>query len=270
MVIEMGTHLAVYSEKNRSFLPVVTKLPLKPEGVRRVLGSPLRYCLGAEFLYLPEHVDQAGELKLCWARIGATAIPHVKMTRSLHEIGEYDLQSLEKLDDVRTGDRYIKRQKEKNGRFVPVDEFCSQSLIDGIARNPDVLGSVSRADFENLCAELFVRRGFKVDLFRPSKDGGIDFLAVQDEKTDPLIFAVQCKQPDIREGKARHSVGRPIIQQIYGAAKAWDLSGGIVVSGSTYSAEAKRFSEIKPAEMQLYSGADVLDWILQYRWNLDE
>jgi HJR/Mrr/RecB family endonuclease len=266
----MGTHLAVYSEKNRSFLPVVTKLPLKVEGIRRVLGSPLRYCLGAEFLYLPEHADQAGELKLCWARIGATLLSQIKMTRSVDEIGEYDLQSLERLDDVRIGDRYVRRQKEKDGRFIAVDEFCSQSLIDGIAREPEALSSTSRADFENLCAELFVRRGFKVDLFRPSKDGGIDFLAVQDERTDPIIFAVQCKQPDIREGKSRHSAGRPIVQQIYGAAKAWDLSGGIVVSGSTYSVEAKRFSEIKPTEMQLYSGADVLEWITRYRWNVDE
>jgi restriction endonuclease Mrr len=168
------------------------------------------------------------------------------------------------------GDRYIRRFKENDGKFVPVDEFVSQELIDHLAKNPEALPSVSHHEFEMLCAEIFARRGFKVDLFRGSGDGGIDFLAVHDEKVDPIIFAVQVKQPERRIGKSRRSVGRPVVQQIYGAAKAWDITGGIVISGSTYSIQAKRFADLKPNEMKVYNGKDLLDWITQYRWNEDE
>lgn len=132
------------------------------------------------------------------------------------------------------------------------------------------MSSVSSNDFENLCAEIFARRGFKVDLFRRVGDDGIDFLALQDERTDPLIFAAQVKQPEERPSKSRRSVGRPVVQQIYGAAKAWDLQGGIVISGSTYSREAKAFANLKPAEMKVHSGKEVLDCVTHYRWNEDE
>jgi HJR/Mrr/RecB family endonuclease len=229
-----------------------------------------RYCLGANYMYYPA-VDflLAEKLKLCWARIRGDAFGQVQLAAWDSDITTtYDLESLD--DEIYVGNRYLKRQKEVDGRFVPVDLFCSQTLIDALAENPEALPSVSHADFEGLCAELFVRRGFKVDLFRPTKDGGIDFLALKDDTCDPLIFAVQCKQPVTRPNKTRHAVGRPVLQQVYGAAKAWDLTGGIVISGSTYSADARSLANLKPGEMKLYSRDDLLKWITKYRWNEDE
>ena len=38
-----------------------------------------------------------------------------------------------------------------------------------------------------------------MDLFRASKDGGIDFLAVHDTSSDPIVYAVQCKHPDKKQ-----------------------------------------------------------------------
>jgi restriction endonuclease Mrr len=185
------------------------------------------------------------------------------------ELGNTDLEVLE-ANYVTIGNRYLMRHREVNGRFVPVSSFCAQELIEALADDPEALPSVSHADFEALCAELFARRGFKVDLFRHTGDGGIDFLALNDGESDPVIFAVQCKQPQKREGKRRKSVGRPVLQQIYGAAKAWDLSGAILISGATYSHEAKKFASLKPSEMKVFGVSDVLRWIERYRWNGDE
>jgi HJR/Mrr/RecB family endonuclease len=267
----MGTVLAVYSEVQRRFISCAQKVELTPEGVRYYLSTPFRYCIGDKYLYVPAAGrDESEKLKLSWARIKSHMINQIEVVRWDSKIEKtYDLESFEG-DGLYVGNRYMKRQREVKGRFVAVDEFCSQTLIDGLAQNPEALPTVSKDDFESLCAELFVRRGFKVDLFRPTKDGGIDFLALQDDVSDPIIFAVQCKLPDDREGKRRKSVGRPTLQQIYGAAKAWDLTGGIVVSGSTYSTEAKNFSSLKPTEMKLYSQNDILEWITKYRWNEDE
>lgn len=185
------------------------------------------------------------------------------------EAGASDLEVLE-ANGITVGDRYLMRHREMKGRFVPVNSFCSQELLDALAEHPEALPSVSHHDFENLCAELFARRGFKVDLFRHTVDGGIDFLALNDGEFDPVIFAVQCKQPEEREGRTRKSVGRPALQQIYGAAKAWDLAGAILISGATYSPEAKKFASLKPYEMKVFSALDVLRWIERYRWNRDE
>lgn len=268
----MGTLVATYSESERRFFPVAGKFELKPEGVRRILASPLRYCLGANYLYLPAmEEDLAARAKLCWARIrGANVYFDEQVFDGAAKASAvFEFSDMEG-HDIRIGDRYLKRQREQDGRFVAVDAFCSQTLLDALAKNPEALPTVSHVDFEGLCAEIFARRGFQVDLFRATADGGIDFLAVEDGDADPVIFAVQCKQPEERIGKGRRSLGRPTLQQIYGAAKAWDLAGAVAISGSTYSAQAKAFADIKPAEMKVYNSTDLLEWIAKYRWNRDE
>jgi Restriction endonuclease len=269
----MGTLVATYSERDDRFYKIGQKIELKPDGVRRLRASPLRYCLGANYIYLARDQEAAMSGRLCWARIPTHLTGDYKFDfGDEHEGRGEPVSGIKDLENagVMIGDRYSRRWREENGSFVPVPEFCSQELLDALAENPEALPAVSHENFESLCAEVFARRGFKVDLFRGSSDGGIDFLALQDERTDPLIMAVQVKQPDEREVKPRRSVGRPVLQQIYGAAKAWDLKGGILISGSTYSRAAKAFAELKPAEMRVYNGQDVLDWITRYRWNEDE
>ena len=248
----MGAIVATYSEREGHFFRVAQKIQLKPDGVRRVLATQLRYCLQGNYLYVPRDMGASQTAKLCWARIHSSILTYGRF-----DFGDGDFEGfgdivsgLSNIEEagVGLGYRYIKRQRETCDGFVPLPEFCSQALIDALAVNPEALPSVSPNDFESLCAELFARRGFEVDLFRACRDGGIDFLAVKDGEVDPIILAVQCKQPQDRRGRSRRSVGRPVIQQVYGAAKAWDIHGAITVSGSTYSAEAKRFADEKPAE----------------------
>lgn len=268
----MGTLVANYSETHGCFIQSGGKIELDADGVRRVLASPLRYCLGQNYLYVPG--PDAGERdRLCWARIRMGEIDDIEIrflndepqtTSSAPTLAELEAAG------VRVGNRYTKRQIETKTGFVPVEAFCSQTLIDSLAENPEALPGVSHEEFEKLCAEIFVRRGFKVDLFRPSKDGGIDFLAVHDETCDPIVLSVQCKQPEIRTGKGRRALGRPVVQQIYGAAKAWDLSGAVAISGSKYSDEARKFAALKPDEIALYDANDLLKWIEAYRWNENE
>jgi HJR/Mrr/RecB family endonuclease len=123
--------------------------------------------------------------------------------------GASDLEVLED-NDVAVGNRYLMRHREMNGRFVPVNSFCSQELLDALAKHPKALPSVSHADFESLCAELFARRGFKVDLFRQTGDGGIDFLALDDGRQ---TRASRCKQDypihQLPVAKNGHQLGDP-------------------------------------------------------------
>ncbi|MER9065992.1 restriction endonuclease [Mesorhizobium sp. M0902] len=255
--------LAIFCENKQRFFKCANKVELKPDGVRRIRASSYRYCLGANFFYIPAEQDglEEGD-RVCWVR-----------DREL-----YSLEALNKayasgdihFSDVRIGNTYTKRNQESDGKFVEVERFIGQELYEQLQKNPEALPNVSKGDFEGLCAELFVRRGFEVDLFRETKDGGIDFLAVKNEDIDPLIVAVQCKQPDQRDGKPRKALGRPVVQQIYGAAKAWDLHGAVAISGSTYSREAADFAKNKPEEIRLHDAHDVLDWIQKYRWNKGE
>lgn len=160
----MGTLIAVYSERKKRFFPCATKIPLSTDGVRRVLASPLRYCLGSNYFYIPagDGIFSSND-RYSWVR-DREYHNFEALNNALEEFGK------EGLGDVRIGDTYIKRQREKHGRFESVESFISEEFFKKINANPDVLSQVGKDDFESLCAEVFARRGFEVDLFRGSSD----------------------------------------------------------------------------------------------------
>lgn len=271
----MGTLVCCFSEKLDRFVPC-SKMKLTRDGQRKLLMTPFRYCLGGEYIYAPlegEGIDERA--RLCWARVKS----HIDLDQLN---ADYHAGNVPTSTDyyawvnslgcvmVSTGNDYLKRTRETKDGFVNVDSFIAGSLLKVLNNNPEALPDVSKDNFESLCAELFYRQGFEVDLFRSNKDGGIDFLAVKNDRDVPTILAVQCKHPDVRPGKERRSLGRPVVQQIYGAAKAHDLSGAVAISSSTYSREARAFAELKPDELTVFDGQDVLNWIATYRWNEDE
>jgi len=269
----MGTVVAVYSESQRTFFQLGAKLTISMEERRRLLGSPMRYCIGGNYIYLPAENPSLPPLaQLCWARIRSESIYefdfHLAIGAQLPESCTLDV--LEE-GGIRLADRYVKRQREVDVHLQKVDEFCAESLIELIASDTTQIASLTKTEFEEICAEMFARKGFKVDLFRASKDGGIDFLAVHDTSSDPIVYAVQCKHPDKKtDGRKPKTMGLPVVQQIYGAAKAFDLQGGIAITSTTYSPTAKRFADLKPTEIQVHDGSDVISWITKFRWNEDE
>lgn len=245
---------------------------LNLDGTRRIMSSNLRYCLQGNTLYLPE--DQSvieNRHRLCWARVRVDELNYLPW------LAEFDREVPEDPLEYHSGGigfgmMYSRRHRETPEGRVPVSEFVAQSLIDALAENPDALLDLSKTYFEELTAELFARMGYDTDLLRPSKDDGIDFMAIQNEDTDtPIVLAVQVKHPDVKLGKKKRNV-LPVatVREIYGVAKAWDLQGAVAITSGTYSREAKGFADMKPNEITVADAADVLDWVRKYRWNRDE
>ena len=83
---------------------------------------------------------------------------------------------------------------------------------------------------------------------------------------------MQCKHPDSVRASGKKSRTLPVttVREVYGVAKANDLSGGIAITSAEYSPEAKQFSELKPHEIEVYDRSDILKWIQKFRWNTDE
>lgn len=272
----MGAIRCIFSESERRFLKLGGQYPLNLEGTRKFQASPLRYCLQESILYLPERFteeDYAYSKHFCWARLRINILDdldfHFDFNKKIPD--DYSLEKLNKAG-VGLGSMYLKRHQEVNGLRISVSEFCSTTLIEGIRSNPEAISNLSKEDFEALCAELFVSRGFEVDLYRSTKDDGIDFLALKTDGVDPLIFAVQCKHPDSERQNRRQPRTLPVatVREIYGVAKAHNITGGIAITSSKYSAAAKKFADLKPEEIAVYNRSDILRWIEKYRWNDDE
>lgn len=272
----MGAVRCIFSESERCFLKAGGVYPLTLEGTRKFQASPLRYCLQNDVMYLPvgfTDEDYAYTKRICWARLRIEVIDDLEFDFGFNEPipDEYTLDRLDE-EGVGLGARYLKRHREQDGKRESVSSFCSDQIIKGIKENPEVLTTISKDDFEALCAELFVSRGFEVDLFRSSKDDGIDFLAFKNEDTDPILLAVQCKHPEHERkgGKGARSLPVATVREIYGVAKAYGLTGGVAITSAEYSPAAKRFADLQPNEISVHNRDDVIGWVSDYRWNEDE
>ncbi len=270
----MGAIRLIYDETTRQMKRLGWWGQLNVQGTRRAMVSRLRYCLQGNTLYLPteESIVENGH-RLCWGRIRAEELEELPWLAEFDkEVPEDPLAFHRPFTGIGFGVMYSQRHREGPDGRVPVSQFVADSLVRAIADDPEVLLTLSKTDFEELVAELFARRGFEVDLFRPSKDDGIDLLAVKNEDTtEPIILAVQTKHPDpAAKGKRRKALPVSTVREIYGVAKAWNLHGAIAVTSSTYSSEAKRFSALKPEEIEVADAADIIEWVKRYRWNSDE
>jgi hypothetical protein len=247
---------------------------LTVEGTRKVMMGSLRYCLQGNMLYLPKDESIISDKhRLCWGRIRFEELDDMPWLGEFDkEVPEDPLAHHRQFTGIGFGVMYSRRHREGQDGRMPVSEFVAESLVGAIVDNPEALLKLSKTDFEALVAELFARRGFEVDLFRPSKDDGIDFLAVRNEDTsEPIILAVQTKHPDVKaRGRKRNVLPVSTVREIYGVAKAWNLHGAIAVTSSTYSPDAKRFAEMRPDEIQVIDASNILEWAKRYRWNRDE
>jgi Restriction endonuclease len=274
----MGALRLIYDESERQFKRLGWWGDLNLEGTRKVMQGRWRYCLQGNTFYLPQDQRPLTENhRLCWGRIRMEEFEDESWLRELGDSVFDKHISVDPLDYHRQftgigfGACYSKRHSEEIEGRLPMRELISQSIIDSVARDPDVLLDLSKRDFERLMAELFARMGFEVDLYRASKDGGIDFLAVDPGEVDPIVIVVQCKHPDRPvAGKKSTALSVATVREVYGVAKANDLAGAIAITSTTYSSDAKAFAELKPEEIALADRDDILEWVRRFRWNKDE
>lgn len=269
----MGAVRLIYDETTNQLKRLGWAGELNVAGTRKIMQGKLRYCLQNNTLYLPEDqsIIEAGH-RLCWGRVRFEEFddhPWLKDFDMPLNVNPLDFHM--PFTGIGFGVMYSKRHCETEEGRIPVNSFISQSIIDSVAKNPDSLEDLSKGDFEKLMAELFARQGFDVDLYRGSKDDGIDFLKIDTKLGDPIIVSVQCKHPDkAKAGRKRRPLPVATVREIYGVAKAYNLDGCIAITSSTYTAEAKKFAELKPAEITVANAKDIITWLKQFRWNKDE
>lgn len=106
--------------------------------------------------------------------------------------------------------------------------------------------------FEVKCLEVLRHRGLEVQLTGRTGDGGIDIIARSHAPIAGGKYVVQCKD-------WRGSVGSPIVRDLYGVVHAEDADRGILITSSTFTADALKFAEGK--RLELIDGAR-LDYII--------
>jgi hypothetical protein len=116
---------------------------------------------------------------------------------------------------------------------------------------PGTLSQISPEEFEELTADLYKAMGFAAQRTKQSRDGGIDVIAIRDLALGRDKLAIQCKHQ-------LKPVGRPELQKLLGVISSdGSFSAGVIVTTSTFSADAIRFAA-QNATLRLIDGRALL------------
>jgi hypothetical protein len=110
-----------------------------------------------------------------------------------------------------------------------------RQLLAGVSSSaaPDALNHLTWREFEMLVGEAFRVQGYSVTETAGSADGGVDVVLRKDSEK----YFVQCKQ------WRAHTVGVPIVRELYGAMAAHGATGGFVVTSGRFTKPAIEFAE---------------------------
>ena len=133
-------------------------------------------------------------------------------------------------------------------------------LIKFIARNPTLLFEISPRKFEEIIAELFLKKGFDVELTKQTRDGGRDIIAISKEMDVQTKYIIECKRYAI-ENKV--SIG--LVQRLLGVKFAESANKAILATTSGFTKDAQKFANSHLWDLDLKDYHDIMSWIKAYR-----
>lgn len=138
-------------------------------------------------------------------------------------------------------------------------------VIAELVKNPNDLYSLEPRKFEELVAELLASHGYEVQLTSKTRDGGYDIMAVHKDALGlDTTFLIECKRYS-KDNK----VGVSQIRQIHGIKDFLNVSKGIIVTTSSFTADAKKHATSR-YDLQLIDYTQLTEWLKTYSPSPDE
>lgn len=159
--------------------------------------------------------------------------------------------------------RLIEEQKKKTDEYTKqyqtMRSLAIQKYRDSIQADKQTLGNMTPVAFETYVVKLFVRMGYtSVKQTPPSNDGGKDFTYINNNG----IYYGECKHYKDKK------VGRPEIQKLAGAMAAGHAKGGVFVTTSTFTEQAR--NEAARLLIETIDGDRLIELINQYSTDDDK
>lgn len=131
------------------------------------------------------------------------------------------------------GEPLAPRVTERTQLEASVTEI-SEELVQALAIEPDLVYELSPRKFEELVAELYRRRGFKVTLTSSTGDKGVDVYVVRHDELGSSLSVVQAKRyrPD-------RKIGVSLVRELKGTVATTNASAGVLLTTSFFTKGAK-------------------------------
>lgn len=136
--------------------------------------------------------------------------------------------------------------------------MVNQRILDRIGRRSEAMRDLTPRQFEELVAELFIEKGYDVELTQQTRDGGKDLIIMNRSDIGNFMVYAECKhyRPD-------RPVGVDIITQLLGRINFDRATAGMVVTSSYFSPDAKDFQSQIEHQMSLIDYVKLSSWIEQ-------
>ena len=129
-------------------------------------------------------------------------------------------------------------------------------ILNELNKNPTELYQLSSRRFEELIAEIFIRKGYSVELTSATRDGGKDIYAARKDDMGSFLYVVECKKY-----KPTHKVGVNVLRDLYGVLSKERATYGIAVTTSYFSKPAKEFQQDLQFQMSLKDFDSIKQWL---------
>lgn len=131
-----------------------------------------------------------------------------------------------------------------------------ESLLAELKKDPALLYQLSPRKFEEVIADLLDRQGFACELTPASHDGGKDIIARCPTPIGSFLLYVECKRY-----APEHRVGVSLVRQLLGVVAHDRVSGGLLVTTSSFSAGARDLQATDPHRLTLRDYQDIKAWL---------
>lgn len=129
-------------------------------------------------------------------------------------------------------------------------------MLNELRKNPTDLYKLSPRRFEELIAEVLMRKGYNVELTPATRDGGKDIYVARKDDLGSFLYLVECKHYE-----PTHKVGVSVIRDLYGVLSKEKATYGIVVTTSDFTKPAQDFQQDIKFQMSLKNFNSIQKWI---------
>ncbi len=149
------------------------------------------------------------------------------------------------------------RPLKKKGNPIEIDvRTVNVRLLDELARNPELLYSLTSRQLEFLIAGLIEKEGYHVMVTKATRDGGADIYAAKKDRVGSFLFLVECKK-----NSPTNRVGVNVVRNLYGVMQHERATYSMVATTSFFTKGAVEFQKTIPHQMSLCDYYKLIKWL---------
>jgi len=133
------------------------------------------------------------------------------------------------------------------------------ALVEALKKKPESIYELSPRKFEELIAELLTNMGWEVEVTGATRDGGKDILAYLSTDLGRLLCLVEAKRY-----RRDRQVGVELVRSLYGTLCDHQANSAMLVTTSSFSADAREFQKKHQWHLALRDYADIVEWLHRY------